>query len=241
MQNPEQLLLDLGHRTALGREDFLIASGNEDAVAWIDLWPDWPAPVLVLHGPPACGKTHLASVWREKAGASWLSSSSLLNLCVNEFVSQKKNLVIDGADERFGETEYETAVFHLYNIFREQGLFLLVTMRRAPVRQPFILKDLASRLRAAPAAGILAPDDCLLTAVLVKMFADRQLRISSEVIEYIMPRIERSFDNARLLVETADRIAMQKKRPVSVPLMREVLQVMDENQNEAAASSGEER
>jgi chromosomal replication initiation ATPase DnaA len=234
VQSAEQLLLDLGHRTALSREDFLIAPGNEDAVAWVDLWPEWSAPALILYGPAACGKTHLASVWQAKSGALWLKPKELMERSADAIAGEGKHLVVDHADSWIGDRDCETVMFHLYNIFKEEKRSILFTMRKAPVRQGFVIKDLASRLRAAPAVGILAPDDCLLAAVLVKMFADRQLKISSEVLDYTLPRIERSFDCARKLVEVIDKTAMRKKRPVSVPLVREILLSLDECQEAAA-------
>ncbi len=236
MHNAEQLLLDLGHRTALAREDFLVAPCNEDAVAWIDLWPEWPAPAMILHGPAACGKTHLAAVWQARSKAAWIAPAAPGACMAEDAAKTGGNLVIDQADRIIGTLESETELFHLYNIFREEGRSMLVTMRKAPVRQEFVLRDLASRLRAAPAAGILAPDDGLLAAVLVKMFSDRQLKISSEVLEYSLSRIERSFEAARLLVEKVDKAAMRQKRPVTVPLMREVIGGMEMDQEEMADS-----
>ncbi|NCC22209.1 MAG: DNA replication protein [Alphaproteobacteria bacterium] len=239
MPSAEQLLLDLGHRTALGRDDFLIAPGNEDAVAWVDLWPEWPAPALVLHGPAASGKSHLAAVWKDAAAARWLKACELSGMNADEISSRDDgHLVIDALDPWIGNEDVERTLFHLYNIFRDRKRSMLVTMRAAPVRQPFVIRDLASRLRAAPAAGIHAPDDVLLSAVLVKMFADRQLRVSDDVLTYVLPRMERSFAAARDLVERADRLALQQKRAISVPLMRMAMAGFDD-QDSGGDGSGE--
>lgn len=219
----EQLTFDLGHRSALGREDFLIADSNRDAVSWIDLWPEWPAPALVLYGPAACGKTHLAAVWSAQAKATVINPEDLSTHSADALFAQGEHFLIDPVDPWIGDRAAETTLFHLYNLAKENGRTLLLTMRVPPVRLSFAIPDLASRLRAAPGVAIHAPDEMLLGAVLVKMFADRQLQIGEDVLNYILPRMERSFAAARDLVEKADRQALAEKRPVSIPLIRHVL------------------
>lgn len=218
----EQLPLDLGHRTAMGREDFLIAPGNQDAVAWIDLWPEWPAPALVLYGPIASGKSHLAAVWCDQSGAVKIPANDLNEKNVQDIAARGAHLVIDDADVLIGDVSREKALFHLYNLFKEEKRSLLIVMQEAPVRRAFTLPDLASRLRAAPCVAIREPDDMLLAAVLVKLFNDRQLRVSSDVINYILPRIERSFDAARRLIEEVDRRALSEKKSVTTSLLRDI-------------------
>ncbi|MBU0800670.1 MAG: DNA replication protein, partial [Alphaproteobacteria bacterium] len=140
-----------------------------------------------------------------------------------DIAAQAPHLVIDHIDPWFGDRAAETTLFHLYNIMKEEGRSLLLTMRMAPVHVNFALPDLASRLRAAPAAAIHAPDDTLLAAILVKLFADRQLNVGQDVIAYIVPRMERSFAAAVSLVDRADRLALAEKRNIAVPLMRQLL------------------
>lgn len=224
----KQLPLDLGHRPAYGREDFLIAPPNMDAVEWIDRWPDWPAPALVLYGPPASGKTHLAAVWRNKTKAVSIDTATLAERNADEIAAQGEHLVLDHIDPWFGDHAGEKTLFHLYNIMREDGRTMLLTMRMAPTHVSFAIADLASRLRAAPASAIQTPDDTLLAAILVKLFADRQLQIGHDVITYLLPRMERSFAAAHEIVEIADKLALSEKRPISVPLMRRVLLEQDE-------------
>jgi chromosomal replication initiation ATPase DnaA len=218
-----QLTFDLGHRTAHGREDYLVAPSNQDAVAWIDLWPDWPAPALVLYGPAACGKTHLAAVWRERVKAIIIETGELASGNAADILKRGPHFVIDPVDPWIGDRTAETTLFHLYNLAREQKKTILLTMRVAPVHLDYALPDLASRLRAAPAAPVQAPDETLLGAVLVKMFADRQVTLGHDVLNYILPRMERSFAAARDLVERADKLALAEKRALSVPLVRQVL------------------
>ena len=219
----EQIPLDLGHRTALGRNDFLVAPNNHDAVAWIDLWPEWPAPCLILYGPVASGKTHLGAVWAETSSAVCVKASSINEDAIRDIADMNHNVIIEDADTLIGDIKGEKGLFHLYNIFKEEGRSILLTLREPPVRRSFALPDLASRLRAAPSVAIREPDEQLLSALLVKLFNDRQIRISTEVLHYILPRIERSFEAVRNLVEEADRRAMIEKRNIAIPLIREII------------------
>jgi len=219
----QQIPLDLGHRTAQGRDDFLIAPGNRDAVSWIDMWPQWPAPALIVCGPAACGKSHLAAVWRDRAQATALNPADLSRREARDLFAAGIHFTLDAIDPWIGDKDAETTLFHLYNMARENSSTLLLTMRAAPTHLEFALPDLASRLRAAPVAPIAAPDEILLSAVMVKMFADRQLPVTQDILNYVLPRMERSFVAARDLVSAIDRLALAEKKPVSIALARRVL------------------
>ena len=219
----QQIPFDLGHRTALGRQDFLVAPNNHDAVAWIDLWPEWPAPCLVLYGPVASGKTHLGAVWAEQSSAVCIKAASINEEMIRDIANMKQNVIIEDGDGLIGDIGGEKGLFHLYNIFKEEQKSFLLTLQEPPVRRAFALPDLASRMRAAPSVAIREPDEQLLSALLVKHFSDRQIRVNADVLNYILPRIERSFEAVRDLVEAADRKALVEKRKISIPLMREII------------------
>ena len=219
MSGPLQLALDLSVRPALGREDFLVAPINREAVAWIDRWPDWPAPALALVGPPGCGKTHLIHVWRGRSDAALLAADAVAGWTPDDFTHSAPACIVEHADR----VEDEAALLHLYNFIAEGAGTLLLTARTAPARWPTRLADLASRLRAAPVAEIAAPDDAVIEAVLVKLFADRQLRVGPEVVAFLVARMERSFAAARAIVGALDQAAMQANRAITVPLARDVL------------------
>ena len=110
----------------------------------------------------------------------------------------------------------ERALFHLLNLAREEEAFVLITARtRAGRVGASSLPDLASRLRAMPVVELAPPDDALLRAVMVKLFADRQLAVDESLVAYLATRIERSFAAARAAVEALDREALRQKRPVT--------------------------
>jgi len=222
-ETPAQLPLDLGHRPAMGEDDFLVATSNEAAVAWLDLWPNWPAPALVIFGPAGCGKTHLAQVWRARTQAPRINPSDLDVESLPELLGKARAVVIDKADQGAGLPETERALFHLYNLARETGGYLLLTAETAPAHWNIRLPDLRSRLLAAPAVSVGPPDDALLAAILMKLFADRQVRVGADVVRFLITHMERSFDSARRLVADLDATALAARRRITVPLARRVL------------------
>lgn len=214
-----QLPLALPFRAALGQEDFLVAPCNEAAVAWLDRWPDWPGPALCIHGAPGCGKTHLAQVWRVRSGAVLAGPAELAPDRVAALAAAGC-VALDGADRGADEV----ALLHLYNLLRECGGHLLLTAERPPARWGLRLPDLRSRLLAAPAVAVDPPDDALFAALLVKLFADRQLAVREDVLSYLLRRLERSFDAARRAVAALDADALAEGQAVTVPLARRVLE-----------------
>jgi chromosomal replication initiation ATPase DnaA len=216
---PDQLILDLPHRAALGAHDFLISPSNKAAADMIDLWPQWPQASVAVVAPPHAGKTHLGNVWRLKSGAARLEAAALREADVPAAAAHGAVLVEDLhagiADER--------ALFHLLNLVREHKLSMLLTSRAPPGELEPSLPDLRSRLRALPLVTIDPPDEPLLKAVLVKHFTDRQLAVEPGVIAYIALRMERSMEAAATLVAAIDHAAMSAHRKVTRALAAEVL------------------
>ncbi len=213
-----QLALDLSQPPAFRREDFLVASCNQEAHGWIDRWPAWPGFALAVAGPPGSGKSHLAHIFAERSSSLLLSVRSLSTEAVGD-LDLDQGVVIEDADQGINET----ALFHLFNILKERQRPLMLTGRDAPSRWGVSLPDLRSRLATLPVAEIGPPDDVLLQALLVKLFADRQLRIGPEVTAYLLPRMERSFASVRNLVERLDLAALEAGRAVTLPLIRTVV------------------
>ena len=216
---PRQLALALPHAESYARDDFLEGPGNKVALALVDAWPDWPNRVVVLIGEQGSGKSHLASIWAERAGARAISARTLEVARVPDALATGA-LVVEDIDPAAID---QHALFHLLNLAREQSADVLLTARTIPATWTLTVPDLASRLRAVPVFQLQAPDDTLLRALLVKFCADRQMAVDEGVISYLLARIERSFAAARRMVELLDAEALRRGRPVTRSLAVEVL------------------
>lgn len=219
MSEEQQLILNFEHRPALGGEDFLVSECNRAAIDWIDIWPDWSAPALVIVGPNGSGKSHLAEVFATKSKGLHIHPDSYESIAR----SVDKELIIEDIDSILCSA-YEEPLLHLYNAANESGHRMLFTATVPPVRWDVKLPDLRSRLNAALTVEIGPPEDSLIAALLVKMFADRQVQVSSEVIAYTVSRMERSFLAAQQVVERADQMALAEKKRITVSLMKLVLE-----------------
>lgn len=219
---PRQLAFDLDFRAALGREDFLVSPVNAAAVATIDDWERWPQRAHAIAGPAGSGKSHLVEVWRSLSRALRVAGTALAESDV-QAATDAGAIAVEDIDRGVGD---ERILFHLFNVAREGRLALLITTRALPGEIEITLPDLRSRLRAMALTRIEPPDEGLLRALLVKLMADRQLEVGPKVIEYVIPRMERSADAARRFVRELDRQALAARRLVTVHLAREVLDVL---------------
>ena len=217
-----QLSFDLPVRAALGREDFFVAPANAMAVALIEGWRDWPGRKLVLEGPKGAGKTHLAHVWAQAAGARIVEARALAGADIPDLASGP--VAVEDVPLIAGDTAAENALFHLHNLTLAEGHSLLLTADRPAAQWGLTLPDLASRMQGTQATRLEAPDDRLLTALLAKLFADRQLIPTPDTIPYLVTRMDRSFDSARQLVAALDAAALAQGRPINRKLAADVME-----------------
>lgn len=220
----QQFSFDLSRRPALRREDFLISTANETALALLDKPELWPNQRLVLTGPPASGKTHLVHAWAAQTGARLVDPKTLTAVDLLEVTTAP--IALDGADALAADAGSEEALFHLCNLMMETRQPLLMTASAAPTAWPIKLPDLASRLQAAGHAALEPPDDALLAAVLMKQLAERQIDADPDLISYATARMDRSFAAARALAEAVNRAAYSERRKVTKRLVGAVLDEM---------------
>lgn len=220
----DQLPLDLVLPTRLGRDDFLRAPSNAAALDLIEAWPAWPDRIVIVTGPPGAGKSHLGAIWAARAGAVVITPEAA------EADHLTGAMLLDDADHL---TWSEPAFFHLLNHLRDGGGWLLATAATPPTRWGLRTPDLVSRLRLAPLVEIGAPDDGLMRAVLVKLFADRQIAIEETLLAYLVPRLARSLGDARAVVAALDRAALAGNRRLTRAVAAKVLGGLDLDEGEA--------
>ena len=206
-----QLILPLQTESAMARADFITAPGNVRALTFLEAWPDWPVPVASLFGPGASGKTHLAQIWARRAGATVIEAKTLSALPGGAVVVED----CDVADGR----AHEAALFALM----ERGTPLLLTGRAAPALWPVSLPDLASRFRALIAFELGEPDEALLMALAVKLFADRQLLVPEAAVTSLVRNLERTPAAIRAFIARADAEAMRLQKPINLQLIRALM------------------
>ena len=216
---PRQLAFALPHAESLTRDNFLEGPANQAGLALIESWPDWPNRIMLLVGPEGSGKSHLAAIWAEQAGARSIPAHALTPNAVPGALATGALVVEDLKPGDFDER----AMFHLINLAREDEASILMTARIAPSAFQVELRDLRSRLRAVPTVPLLAPDDLLFRSLIVKFCTDRQLSIDEAVVSYLTSRIERSYAAARQAVDLLDTEALRLGRPVTRALAAELL------------------
>jgi len=216
-----QLTFDLSLEPALAGTDFFVSPSNETAVRTVFDWRDWPQGKLALVGPPGSGKTHLAHIWATRTDARLVSARDIGTDSVDRLAAAP--VAVEDADAAVGDLPAEEALLHLHNLALERNVPLLVTARTPPARWDAALADLRSRMQGAVTVSLSQPDDRLLSAVLLKLFADRQVSVGPDVIQYLTRRIERSFAGVGHIVEALDSAAMAEGRRITTALARQVL------------------
>jgi len=228
---PRQMPLSLDFRPALGRSDFLVSGSNVEAVRLVSAWREWPGRRLGLSGPPRSGKTHLAHVWIQESGALCVAATDLDDAGVERLIGHSCAVVEDVHElarlDPGRRYVAEQALFHLWNLAAAEGLRLMLTGRDAPARWRIDLPDLASRLSALPLARLAAPDDTLLSSLMVKLFADRQLHVRPDVVRDVLRRVERSCAAVEAAVAALDRLSLERRRAVNRAMVSELFGATD--------------
>ena len=213
----DQLAFDWPSGVAWGPDDFFVSDANARAFAMIEAPQSWPDGKLALVGPSGAGKSHLARIFRGARNAEVIAAAEM----PITFQIDAKAVIVEDVENL--PQQSEEALFHLHNNLRADGGLLLLTSDRPPARWPIRLPDLASRMQAATVIEIDNPDDALLTALIMKLFADRQIIPKPELVQYLVPRIERSFAAAAQIVEALDAASLAQGRKINKPLAAELL------------------
>ena len=217
----DQLAFDWPTGVALGPDDFFVSQANAQAFAMLSAPDTWPEGKLVVTGSTGAGKSHLARIFRTQSDALLLNAIDI----PADYRTEALSIIIE--DMEHLPRACEEAVFHLHNNLRASGGFLLMTSELPPVRWSIALPDLASRMQAATVVEIANPDDALLSALIMKLFADRQISPKPALVQYLSTRIERSYAAAADIVAQLDAAALAQGRKINKALAADLLDKHD--------------
>jgi len=216
--NNRQLAIDFFPEASYRPDSFVVGEGNRMAWEAVTGERPWQGPALVLHGPPRSGKTHLARIWAERHGATFVDPQGLAD------AEAAQSVVIEDAD-RVNDPQ---ALFHLYNRLAGQAGGLLLTSRTPPAGWSITLPDLRTRIAGSLTVEIAEPDDEMLARLIIKLADDRQLSLKPDVVQYLIWHLSRSFAIAERTVQVLDLASVKHPKGVTKPLVRSILQDMGE-------------
>ena len=217
----DQLILKFPSKLAYKREDFYVSPGNQEAYDFINSWPRWIKRIVNIFGPSGSGKSHLASILKNKTSCLQINSNELNEKIFIKYKT-KEALIIENLNEKISEN----LLFTLWNIALQDNKYLLVTSKKSIASYKFKLKDLSSRVESSLIIGIKLPSDDLISVILAKNFSDKQIKVEKKHIDYIIKRIDRSYEKISQFILTLDKYSLKKGSPFSLKLIKEVLKMI---------------
>ena len=217
----DQLILKFPTNQVYLKEDFYVSPSNQEAYDFINSWPKWVKRIANIFGPSGSGKTHLASILKNKTSALEIQSEALSDKIFFEFKT-KEALIIENVNEKIAEN----LLFSLWNVALQDNKYLLITSLKPISLYKFKLPDLKSRANSSIIIGINLPSDDLISVILAKNFSDKQIKIEKKHIDYIIKRIDRSYEKISQFILTLDKYSLKKGSPFGLKLIKEVLNMI---------------
>ena len=221
IQMNDQLILKFPTHRAYKKEDFYVSPSNQEAYDFINNWPKWIKRIINIFGPSGSGKSHLASILKNKTSCLKIDSSEINEKIFLKFKT-KEALIIENLNEKISEK----LLFSLWNIALQDNKYLLITSIKPISSYKFKLTDLISRVKSSLAIGIDLPGDDLISVILAKNFSDKQIKVEKKHIDYIVKRIDRSYEKISQFILTLDKYSLKKGSPFSLKLIKEVLKMI---------------
>ena len=168
---------------------------------------------LFFYGPRKSGKSFLGQIWLKKNKAIEFQNNF-------EFiVNNKKNVLIDNF-----LNHHQEDIFHIVNNCILNNLKILIFSEKKINDINFQYNDLSSRLKTFSFLEIDQPNDDMLVNILTKLLIDKQFVINSDdIFEYILRRVERTYEGIYDVVSKLDLLSLEKKRQLTIPLIKEIL------------------
>ena len=217
----DQLILKFPSRQAYKREDFYVSPSNQEAYDFINSWPRWIKRIVNIFGPSGSGKSHLASILKNKTSCLQINSNELNEKIFIRYKT-KETLIIENLDKKISEK----LLFSLWNVALQDNKYLMTTSKKPISSYKFKLKDLESRVKSSLIIGINLPNDDLISVILAKNFSDKQIKVEKKHIDYIIKRIDRSYEKISQFIFTLDKYSLKKGSPFSLKLIKEVLKMI---------------
>ena len=217
----DQLILKFPTHRAYKKEDFYVSPSNQEAYDFINNWPKWIKRIINIFGPSGSGKSHLAFILKNKTSCLKIDSSEINEKIFLKFKT-KEALIIENLNEKVSEE----LLFSLWNLTLQDNKYLLITSIKPISSYKFKLRDLISRVKSSLAIGIDLPGDDLISVILAKNFSDKQIKVEKKHIDYIIKRIDRSYEKISQFILTLDKYSLKKGSPFSLKLIKEVLKMI---------------
>ena len=217
----DQLILKFPSQQAYKREDFYVSPSNQEAYDFINSWPRWIKRIVNIFGPSGSGKSHLASILKNKTSCLQINSNELNEKIFIRYKT-KETLIIENLDKKISEK----LLFSLWNVALQDNKYLMTTSKKPISSYKFKLKDLESRVKSSLIIGINLPNDDLISVILAKNFSDKQIKVEKKHIDYIIKRIDRSYEKISQFILTLDKYSLKKGSPFSLKLIKEVLKMI---------------
>ena len=217
----DQLILKFPSYQAYKKEDFYVSPSNQEAYDFINSWPKWIKRTVNIFGPSGSGKSHLASILKSKTSCLQIETKKLSDEIFFKFKT-KETLIIENLDRKVSEK----LLFSLWNIALQDNKYLLITSKKPINSFKFKLRDLTSRVTSSLIIGINLPSDDLISVILAKNFSDKQITVEKKHIDYIIKRIDRSYEKISQFILTLDKYSLKKGSPFGLKLIKEVLKMI---------------
>ena len=217
----DQLILKFPSKKAYLKDDFYVSSSNQEAYDFVNSWPKWIKRIINIFGPSGSGKTHIITILKSKTTVLEIDASKLNDKIFFQFKT-KEVLILDNLTEKIDEN----LLYSIWNAAIQDNKYLLITSNKPVSEFNYKLPDLKSRMRDIISLGIKLPSDDLIGVILAKNFSDKQMVVEKKHIDYIIKRIDRSYEKISQFVTTLDKYSLKKGSSFSLKLIKEVLNMV---------------